>query len=289
MKEQMERIRLTYPDFTFGEAVRIETGQNNDVWVVDRKWVFRFPKYASGAAVLRDEVVLLQTIRDRVSLPVPEPAYYSFAESAGQSFMGYALLPGTPLWKDELSRIRDRDALLGLASQLAEFLAGLHAIPADSIPYARRNEAKTPHEEMEALYADIRDKLFPHMRPDARENVSRAFETYVRGTRLPAAAHTIIHGDFGSSNLLWDAGERRITGVIDFGGSGPGDPAYDLAGLRASYGEPFYGLVAGLYPNGAELLERVTFYQSTFALQEALHGIVHGDEKAFEAGIASYR
>ena len=30
------------------------------------------------------------------------------------------------------------------------------------------------------------------------------------------------------------------------------------------------------------------FYKSTFALQEALFGVLHNDKKAFEAGIAEY-
>ncbi|MGW8226836.1 MAG: phosphotransferase family protein, partial [Anaerolineales bacterium] len=31
------------------------------------------------------------------------------------------------------------------------------------------------------------------------------------------------------------------------------------------------------------------FYKGTFALQEALYGVKHGDPKAFERGIAPYR
>jgi len=36
-------------------------------------------------------------------------------------------------------------------------------------------------------------------------------------------------------------------------------------------------------------LNEFKFYKSTFALQEALHGIENGDRQAFEAGIKDYK
>ncbi|MEK5173923.1 phosphotransferase [Heyndrickxia sp. FSL W8-0496] len=81
----------------------------------------------------------------------------------------------------------------------------------------------------------------------------------------------------------------RISGIIDFGGSGLGDPAYDFAGILSSYGREFFDMCMNLYPNGDEISERVKFYKSTFALQEALHGIENGDRQAFESGIQDYR
>ncbi len=100
---------------------------------------------------------------------------------------------------------------------------------------------------------------------------------------------TLIHGDFGASNIIWDPETCKITGIIDFGGSGLGDPAYDFAGIRSSYGEDFYNMCINLYPEGSEISERVMFYRSTFALQEALHGFDNDDLKAFENGLKDYR
>lgn len=100
---------------------------------------------------------------------------------------------------------------------------------------------------------------------------------------------TLIHGDFGASNILWDPESKKVTGIIDFGGSGLGDPAYDFAGILSSYGEDFLDLCTDLYPGGNEIRERVKFYKSTFALQEALHGIENNDKQAFENGIKDYR
>ena len=70
---------------------------------------------------------------------------------------------------------------------------------------------------------------------------------------------------------------------------GKRDPAYDLAGVLSSFGEAFFKQCIDLYPNGVQIAERVKFYRSTFALQEALHRVEHNDSIAFEAGIKQYR
>ncbi|MDX8047074.1 phosphotransferase [Gracilibacillus sp. S3-1-1] len=38
---------------------------------------------------------------------------------------------------------------------------------------------------------------------------------------------------------MWNPDTSRISGIIDFDGSGLGDPAYDFAGIFSSYGRDF--------------------------------------------------
>ncbi|MTD31248.1 hypothetical protein [Planomicrobium sp. YIM 101495] len=59
--------------------------------------------------------------------------------------------------------------------------------------------------------------------------------------------------------------------------------------ILSSYGEAFFDLCLNFYPHKEGTAGRVAFYRSTFALQEALHGIEHGGEEAFESGISAYR
>ncbi|WP_348519841.1 phosphotransferase [Bacillus sp. 165] len=90
------------------------------------------------------------------------------------------------------------------------------------------------------------------------------------------------------ATILWDAMGNTITGVIDFGGAGLGDPAYDFAGLL-SYDEEFFTMIAEEYSGIDHMVTRMHFYKSTFALQEALFGIENDDLQAFENGIKGYR
>jgi aminoglycoside 2''-phosphotransferase len=170
---------------------------------------------------------------------------------------------------------------------LATFLRELHGVPAGAIPGPPLPVADG-REAWSALYARIRERLFPRMRPDARAAVARHFETFLAEPGNFARAPALRHGDFGTTNILFDAAAREIAGVIDFGSAGLGDPAVDVASLLASYGEPFLARCRDTYPEIEVGLARARFYTGTFALQEALFGVEHDDREAFAAGMADY-
>lgn len=284
----LEAISGRYPGLEV-RAARLHNaeGQYNDILVVNEEIIFRFPKYAEGIQSLQKEVRILNHIRGRTTLPVPNPVYTSGDERRpGKVFMGYPMLPGEPLWRETLGGIESDEILQRLAGQLAGFLKELHGIPVESL------RADLPVQdgpaEMTALYAGVRTHLFEFMRPDARRQVAAQFETYLHAARLHAYPLMLQHGDFGGSNILFDRSTQRISGVIDFGFARLGDPAQDIA-AASTLGEPFLARFVETYPEIESMLERATFYRSTFALSEALHGIKNGDREAFEAGIAQYR
>ena len=87
---------------------------------------------------------------------------------------------------------------------------------------------------------------------------------------------------------MFDKEKEIVTGVIDFGSSGMGDPAYDFAGLLSGYGEGFLETCAEVYPAVKDYRGRIRFYQGTFALLEALFGVENGDDEALRAGLEKY-
>lgn len=129
------------------------------------------------------------------------------------------------------------------------------------------------------------------MRPDAREWVVRHFEDFLADERNCNYTPALIHGDFGPSNILYDARTENISGIIDFSSAGWGDPAVDFAAISCatSYGEEFLQRFATVYHGIDAVLTRASFYAGTFALQEALYGIEDDDPESFDSGIAEYR
>lgn len=286
----IESIKQIYPDLTIQNYYPNEIGQNNDVWIINNSLVFRFPKYKQGIIQLKKETELLEYIKNIITIPIPNPTYQSLENSKpGEVFTGYKLIAGVPLWKDRLQNIKSNELLKGLASQLVTFLMELHYIPKEKAKNDLNLNDNNPLEEMSNLFNRIQNKLFPFIRGEAQEEIIQSFETFLNGKAFLNLKTALIHGDFGASNILWNPKSDRISGVIDFGASGLGDPAYDFAGILSSYGNDFFDMCIGLYPNANEISERVKFYQSTFALQEALHGIENNDQQAFENGIKSYR
>ncbi len=223
-----------------------------------------------------------------MTLPIPQITFEHLASrTVGLAFVGYRLLVGEPLTRETFLEIQDERTLEGLACQLAQFLRELHRVPVETAITHQLSVSDTS-DEWSSIYIRIREKCFPHMRKDAQERTTRHFEMFLDDPANFARKPVLKHGDFGTTNILFDPHWQVISGILDFGGAGLGDPAYDFAGISSSYGEAFLRRCVPTYPEIETFGDRITFYQGTFALLEALFGIENHDQKAFESGIADY-
>lgn len=278
-----DRIAVTYPDLTVTELRLVESGQNNDVVVADGRLIFRFPRHVSGIDTIEREVALLRALVGRLPLAIPMPVYSAFQpREAGAAFMGYRSLSGVEMRRDTLGDVERRRAT---ARRLAIFLRALHETPVGVLPTAVTGGAWRAG--WEGMYHRLRHHLFPLMRPEARRDVSERFERFLADAGLRAVSPVLVHGDFGSGNILVDPSSGEVRGVIDWGSAHLDDPAVDVAAASTIAD----GLVEELitwYPEVAEMLPRARFYRGTFALQEALFGAETGDAAALQAGLAEY-
>lgn len=278
----------TYPELTLSSIRFNSSGQNNDVLLINETFIFRFPKHAQAVKNLEIETAILSEIRNYITLETPNPTFKNLeSPMVGKTFIGYNMISGEPLWHETLDNIHDHKTLDGLAAQLANFLKELHSVPlrkalTHELPVYDR------HDEWADLYARITEKLFPHMRLDARSWVVSHFETFLSNSGNFKYQPVLKHGDFGTSNILFDTKAQTLKGVIDFGGTGLGDPAYDFAGILSGYGESFLRRFYKTYPEAESFWERIWFYKGTFALLEALFGIKNNDYVAFSSGIEAY-
>ena len=282
----LDSIRTAYPDLDVASAEFNTQGQNSDVVVVNGELIYRFPKYGHVLENLRTETAILEGVRGRLPLSVPDPIYTNLEKPVGQAFAGYRMIPGEPLWRDTFRALEGQEVVRTLADQVAGFLKALHSVPVEELGIEL--PLHDTHEESADIYARIREKLFGFMRPDARAWAAGHFEGFLLDAGSCDYQPVLKHSDFGPSNILFDQGAQCVTGIIDFGSSGLGDPAYDFAGLLSGYGEGFVELCTRAYPEVEGFMGRIRFYQGTFALLEALFGIENGDEDALKAGLARY-
>ncbi len=282
-----QSVRMAYPDFAIDTWSLLALGQNCVAYVVNSDYVFRFPKYPDGRSALAREAALLHRLAGRLPLPIPTPKFVVLENSDGPTFLGYPKIPGTPLSREALERIGDDQTRQHLGAQLGGFLRALHVIDtADGTDRGLPIADSWSH--YDAMYRGIRTHLFEHMSRPARETTAHRFETFLEGLEHSAFTPCLRHGDFGPTNILSNDSNTTITGILDSGATCLGDPAYDLAGA-ACYGPTFLQYVGAAYPGIESLLPRAEFYQTTFALQEALFGVEHSDQRAFESGMASFR
>lgn len=280
----LQAIQAIYPDLAVQTAVFNDEGQYNTVLILNDNLVFRFPRYAGGLEQLALETKILTAVQPYLPLPVPNPLFVNFGQAeVGKAFMGYRLIPGEPLYPAAFAQVHDKVAL---AAQIAHFLQALHAVPIRELVDEPLPVSDTK-EEWWDVYGRIQTKLFPYMRLDACKQVAHHFESVLDDPQQIAYEPVLRHGDFGTGNLLHNPQTGQMNGIIDFGFTVLGDPAFDVAGLL-TYGEPFVQEVARHYPAVAQFWPRIWFYRGTFALFEALFGIENGDEVAFQRGIEQY-
>jgi aminoglycoside 2''-phosphotransferase len=278
--EDRARIAALAPDLDV-QIVRRDNGQFNDILIVNDAWVVRFPKSAASVASLAEEAAFLRAVARRLPLATPELRY--LVQAGSSPGMGYPLLFGAPLSRDWLAAA-PVETQLRIGQRLGEFLRALHALPPDLLIGFPVQDGRA---EWMELYGHIRESLFPHMRADAREEVAARFEAFLAADaeNWPPVPR---HGDFGAGNVLYDFEAGEVTGVVDFGSAGLGDPAVDFAAL-ATMGERVVEGALSAYPDLGAYRERAAFYHSTFALQQAWYGLRDGSVEDFEDGIARYR
>ncbi len=281
----VEAISAAWPDIHIGSArLQAHDGEFNDILVVNEELIFRFPRRSENIPAFLREIKRLLKLEPILPLPVPRPIFDSGpATRLGQVFMGYRLIPGQPLDVEALEVPENEDLLQILAEQLAGFLTALHPLaPAMA-------GLDLPIMEMPAwsrtFFEEGRKNLFFYMRDDACQAVADTFEAYFERDDLHRYQPCLVHGDFGGSNILFDG--RGISGVLDFAGACISDPALDIASA-STYGRPFFERLCRYYPVDDSMVARARFYQSLFALEEAVSGWKSGDEEAFSRGMEQY-
>lgn len=109
------------------------------------------------------------------------------------------------------------------------------------------------------FYEQVEQNLFPHLWKHQRIWVDEHFEPLVNGSLKINTSTALIHGDLGCYHVLFDSNKKVINGIIDFGTSGMGSPAIDLAALLDNHGEALLKQMSKYYPAVEELINEARF------------------------------
>lgn len=283
----IQAVKEKYPDLIIDKCTFIDQGQNSYVAVINDEFIFKFPRYKQVIEELKKENIFLQKISSYITLDIPLPYFSSFeSNEVGSVFIGYKMIEGVPLEREMLYKLENKHEV---AAQISVFLKELHGLSVGSFNDGIV-EKRDGHEYWSNMLVKIKENIFPHIREDAKEYISKIFYSFLADRGNFRYEPVIIHGDLGSSNIIFDTEKKRVSGIIDFGQVSVDDPAIDIASLICpmGYGEDFIELILNTYPQAESLIPRARFYVSTFALQEALFGVETGDKEAFYSGIAPY-
>ena len=133
-------------------------------------------------------------------------------------------LRGGPIWYPEVSAFTD-DERRHFAAQFARFLRRLHE---PSVLSAIEDTiGPLPPPVPQATTAALHERLGSFIGTDRAVTVAHWCD-WVDDVQAERTTRVLLHGDFGGHNVLWDAEQRALEGVVDFEEAAAGDPNYDL-------------------------------------------------------------
>lgn len=220
-------VRRQFPELPCGVVEKLGEGIDCSAWLVDGRYVFRFPKRETGAECLQNEIRILPRVAVRLSVPVSAPRWIGTpTPEFAWPFAGYELIAGQPVCDVSIPD----NAASEFARSLARFLKTLHSI---SVEEAREFDA--PADEWRRLDVAYRCD-FARERLQQAEKLGSISNTSAWQSRLDeieAASpivepQSFVHGDLYSKHVLIDD-DFQLTGMIDWGDVHIGHPAVDLA------------------------------------------------------------
>jgi aminoglycoside phosphotransferase (APT) family kinase protein len=214
-------IGAQFPDLELRSMWSLGQGWDMTVWLVDDRWVFRFPRRETVVSGLLAEISHLPRLAPLVPLPIPIPTYLGAPSSEYcWPFYGAPFLPGLELGEAGL----DDGERAGLGRPLGEFLRVLHGtrLPGDLRvdPFRRADMTVRVPRTVERL-AELEQLGLWRAPSEAHEVIEAAAEV---GPLEPTA---LVHGDLHLRHLLVDHG-GRATAVIDWIDLSYNNPGVDL-------------------------------------------------------------
>jgi aminoglycoside 2''-phosphotransferase len=278
--EHFPSVRITTLDY-------LSEGWESVACLANGHLVFLFPKREMAEHYLRTEIRLLAELGAHLPLPIPRFDYV--ADPPGQhvpfAFVGYELLPGTSslTWPDEVMQADWWKPPVGVC------LTALH-----SFPVARARElgvrpisqtakltgkAAAPanwRETLSDFYELTRQQAFPLLSGELQRKLARRFERFLAEERHFACESVLVHADLWKDHIILKMQEQQVSGIIDFGDVGIGDPALDVWPSLL----PYYG---GQVDETFQA--RHAFYRQLFPpLNALIFGQVYDDRELVEEG-----
>jgi aminoglycoside 2''-phosphotransferase len=265
----------------------LSEGWESVACLVNGHLVFRFPKRDVAERYLRMEIRLLSELATHLPLPIPRFDYV--ADPPGQhvpfAFVGYEMLPGTSSmnWPDEVMQADWWKPPVGA------FLTALHTFP---VSRARElgvrpinqtakltGKAAAPaswRETLSDFYELTRQQAFPLLSGELQRKLARRFERFLAEERHFAFEPVLVHADLWKDHIILKMQEQQVSGIIDFGDVGIGDPAMDVWPSLL----PYYG---GKVDETFQA--RHAFYRQLFPpLNALIFGQVYDDRELVEEG-----
>jgi aminoglycoside 2''-phosphotransferase len=256
LKNYTDKIHSEFPNVKYNTAKMITHGWDNHVVILDNNLVFRFPKTDEYKKKFRSEVNLLNYLKGKVAVLIPNYKYLSKDETFG----GYTIIPGMEL-RVELLETQTSEVRKQIAKDLGDFLTEVHMIPngaIEKIGIDMEGDYYWSPTYIKEMYDGIKEKIYPMIHKEEVEWIDFQFNHYflLKGE----IKRNLIHGDLSKDHIFFDTKLSKISGIIDFADAEYADSAIEFSYLL-DYGEEFMREVINFYQGfkDEDLIQRAKF------------------------------
>lgn len=246
-------------------------GWDNLVLEVNDEFIFRFTRRPEILEQHIKELELLPLLNEHLTLRVPDSIHHQ--TETQPYYIAYRKIPGKPI-----TRSFDIEVF---TKTLTQFLMELQSIDTSGLKKTPRYTITTWKQEYLELHNRITLDIYPKLSSDLRAMITNEFNRFQE--TLLEFNPVLCHRDLGLEHIMESGG--LITGVIDWGDSCIGDPAFDLTGLLMGFGEDAARCISDNLDFPPDYLERARFYSKVSPFFECIYGIDIDDEAHIKTGL----
>ncbi len=195
-------------------------GLDSIAYRVNDEYIFRQSKYDEVRIKLRKEVQVLNYLKGKVTLKIPEIEYYN--EKYG--FCGYKEIKGEKLTPKIYQYMSDTEKEK-LAQDIALFIREMHSLPLPNINELELNVIDDYKSDYEALKDIIYDKI-----PDtSKKYIENLYARIFDDERIAQYDKALCHNDLSCNHIIIQ--NNKAVGIIDFGDAAITDKDKDFVYL----------------------------------------------------------
>lgn len=220
-------------------------GFDNYAFLVNEKYIFRFPKRDEASQLLLNENNILPHLDKIVSLQVPNLVFRGNpTKNYPYFFHGYEILEGLSAYQVALSD----DALKECLQSLAHFLVKLHSVKAvqaqgfgAEVQMYDKTTVCRVIESLKHRVMVLQNKKVVELDNHFIKNQTKLF----KNTVIPHDNDCLVHGDLDFRHLLLQ--DKKLVGVIDWGDVGVNHPVVDYVIVHQMFPASMHEMFFNIY------------------------------------------
>lgn len=281
-------MRESFPNLYINKLDPLGSGYNCDAFLVNGQYVFKFPKSEKANASLKNEILALNYLKNKLPLPIPQ---IEFSSDKSKIFpyriIGYEQIRGRILTA-ELYQAFTESEKDSLAKSIAEFLRALHSV---DIPEELKELEDDFVEGLKIDYDDIRSLVYDSLSVKSKEFTDNYYQNALSDDDYKAVRTALIHNDLSCNHILIDK-DNNAAGIIDFGDVAITDVDFEFVYLfedsEEELGSDFGKRVLKYYrhENEERLMKKIQLKQDGEVFEKILFGNAMGLDDMFNEGLS---